>query len=196
MLFRSSLSAYSPEFVSNQQTSVSGTPSKSGSATPYSVTYTLSSAISITNGAYYQVTGNTNPLYNGLWATSSSTTASSTTLILTYPYDPGTWSTATTTNIAASSLNSATTTQLGINRPFDSFQQDSLEIGFAAGTAGQVVTKISTTRATGHDFLNIGTGGYNTTNYPSVIYGNPVLSPDATKQTLEEGVGQIGRAHV
>jgi hypothetical protein len=186
-----SLSSYSPEFVSNQLISVSGTPSKSGSSTPYSVTFTLSSAMSITNGAYYQVTGNTNPLYNGLYATSSSTTASSTTLILTYPYDPGTWSTSTTTYIAASSLNSATTTQLGINRPFDSFQQDSLEIGFASGTAAQVVTKISTTRATGHDFLNIGTGGYNTTNYPSVIYGNPVLSPDYTKQVLEEGVGRV-----
>ena len=34
-----------------------------------------------------------------------------------------------------------------------------------------ITTNISTTRATGHDFLNIGTGGYNTSNFPNNIYG-------------------------
>ena len=34
-----------------------------------------------------------------------------------------------------------------------------------------ITTSISTTRATGHDFLNIGTGGYNTSNFPNNIYG-------------------------
>jgi len=34
-----------------------------------------------------------------------------------------------------------------------------------------ITTNISTTRASGHDFLNIGTGGYNTSNFPNNIYG-------------------------
>jgi hypothetical protein len=37
-----------------------------------------------------------------------------------------------------------------------------------------ITTNISTTRATGHDFLNIGTGGYNTSNFPNNIYGESV----------------------
>ena len=37
--------------------------------------------------------------------------------------------------------------------------------------AGTVTVGISTLRANGHDFDKIGTGGFNTTNYPSIIYG-------------------------
>ncbi len=40
--------------------------------------------------------------------------------------------------------------------------------------SGLITTNISTTRATGHDFLNIGTGGYNTSNFPGNIFGEPV----------------------
>lgn len=39
--------------------------------------------------------------------------------------------------------------------------------------AGEIIVNISTCRATGHDFLDIGTGGYNTTNYPNNIFGSP-----------------------
>lgn len=42
--------------------------------------------------------------------------------------------------------------------------------------SGLITTNISTTRATGHDFLNIGTGGYNTSNFPGNIFGEPVES--------------------
>lgn len=44
-----------------------------------------------------------------------------------------------------------------------------------------ITTNISTTRATGHDFLNIGTGGYNTSNYPNNIYG------ESTESKVESG---------
>jgi hypothetical protein len=44
-----------------------------------------------------------------------------------------------------------------------------------------ITTNISTTRATGHDFLNIGTGGYNTSNFPNNIYG------ESTEAKVESG---------
>lgn len=40
--------------------------------------------------------------------------------------------------------------------------------------SGLITTNISTTRASGHDFLNIGTGGYNSSNFPGNIFGEPV----------------------
>ena len=42
-----------------------------------------------------------------------------------------------------------------------------------AQVAAEVTVDISTCRATGHDFLDIGTGGFNTTNYPNLIFGQP-----------------------
>jgi len=40
--------------------------------------------------------------------------------------------------------------------------------------SGLLTANISTNRVTSHDFLNIGTGGFNTSNYPNNIYGVPV----------------------
>ena len=48
-----------------------------------------------------------------------------------------------------------------------------LSIGIPAGEPTEITVQISLTRATGHDFSNIGTGGFNTTNYPNVILGEP-----------------------
>jgi hypothetical protein len=48
-----------------------------------------------------------------------------------------------------------------------------LSIGIPADEAAEITVNISLTRATGHDFSNIGTGGFNTTNYPNVILGEP-----------------------
>ena len=48
-----------------------------------------------------------------------------------------------------------------------------LRCGLQAGANGDVTVNISTTRATGHDFLNVGSGGFNTSNYPNVIFGAP-----------------------
>jgi hypothetical protein len=54
-----------------------------------------------------------------------------------------------------------------------------LSIGIPAAEPTEITVNISLTRATGHDFSNIGTGGFNTTNYPNVILGQP--SQDKTK---------------
>jgi len=66
-----------------------------------------------------------------------------------------------------------------------------LRAGYLQGAAAQITTRISTCRVTAHDLLDIGTGGYNTTNYPYQIYGNPYQKADQTKEVLEETVGRV-----
>ena len=48
-----------------------------------------------------------------------------------------------------------------------------LRAGLQAGEPATITINISTCRATGHDFLDIGTGGFNTSNYPNVLFGEP-----------------------
>ena len=47
--------------------------------------------------------------------------------------------------------------------------------GLAANSTAEITVAISLLRATGHDFTQIGTGGYNTSNYPNVILGDPLI---------------------
>jgi hypothetical protein len=63
--------------------------------------------------------------------------------------------------------------------------------GLPAGSTGQITVKISTCRATGHDFLDIGTGGYNTTNYPTTIYGNPAQTAQQSNEVVEQLKGRV-----
>ena len=79
----------------------------------------------------------------------------------------------------------------GISRPMNSTVAQPLRAGYLAGTAAQITTRISTCRCSAHDLLDIGTGGYNTTNYPYQIYGNPYQKADQTKEVLEETVGRV-----
>jgi hypothetical protein len=59
------------------------------------------------------------------------------------------------------------------------------------GAEGTLTIRISLTRVTGHDLLDIGTGSYADTNYPNEIYGPPVNSPDPAKETVERDVGRV-----
>jgi hypothetical protein len=183
-----SMTYYSPSFGFGASATVSGTPSKTGTG-PYTVTFALGTSISIVTGAYYRVTGNTNPLYNGYWPTTSATGTAST-IVLTYQFNPGTWSTATTTKITKESTVGSSSS-LGISKPFSLSGSTTLRAGYPSGSAGQITVRISTTRATGHDFLDIGTGGFDTTNYPNQIYGNPSIPASAANQVVEETVGRV-----
>ena len=69
-------------------------------------------------------------------------------------------------------------------------QSVNLRANLAAGETGTLTVSISTCRATGHDFLDIGTGGFNTTNYPNVIYGDP-QSPVQAQEVDERGKGRV-----
>jgi hypothetical protein len=154
----------------------------------YSVVLTVASQlVAPPTGRWYKVTGNTNPLYNGMYYCVAS---SLTSITLGYPYNPGTWSTSTTTYIAGE-VTYATSQSLGISKPFNSSSATTIRLGYPIGTPAQITQRISTCRATGHDFLDIGTGGYSTTNYPTSIYGNPVLSRQQAQEVQEDGVGRV-----
>jgi hypothetical protein len=63
--------------------------------------------------------------------------------------------------------------------------------GLPSGSTGQITVKISTCRVTGHDFLDIGTGGYNTSNYPTTIYGNAAQAASQSNEVVEEFKGRV-----
>jgi len=153
---------------------------------PYTVELNHAGGTAATTSAWYYVSGNTNVLYNGFYFCTASTTSS---ITLQYAYDPGTWSTATTTTVDIA-VTFGTTTTLGIGAPFSTVSAPTLRIGYPGVTPGQVTTRISTNRATGHDFLDIGTGSYSTTNYPYQIYGNPAQSRIQSNEIREDGVGR------
>ena len=62
--------------------------------------------------------------------------------------------------------------------------------GLKNGALGNVTVNISTCRATGHDFLDIGTGGFNSSNYPNVIFGEPGEKQEAN-EVVEKGKGRV-----
>ena len=159
----------------------------------YYVTYTIPTQTTglPQAGTYWTVTGNATAGYNGTFTVTAST---STTITLAYLTDPGSYGAGTTTLTPVvfiqKELLNGTTSQLGLSKPFASDSAATLRIGYPAGTAAQITTRISTCRATGHDFLDIGTGSYSTTNYPYQIYGNPTQSRQQSNEVYEEGVGR------
>ena len=165
-----------------------GAPVGSG-ISQYTVAFTITAATLVAN-AWYQVTGNTNPLINGIWQFTG-TGGSNTTITLNYPSNPGTPGTNYSTTFIAREITTSAVSTLGLGKPFATTVTQSLRVGYAAASAGQIITNISTCRATGHDFLSIGTGGYNTSNYPNTIYGNPSIPAAPSQQILEETVGRV-----
>jgi hypothetical protein len=67
---------------------------------------------------------------------------------------------------------------------------NTLRAGLRAGATGDVTVNISTCRATAHDFLNVGTGGFNTSNYPNVIFGLP-REKNQAKEVDERTKGRV-----
>ena len=63
---------------------------------------------------------------------------------------------------------------------------------FIAGNKGEITIAISLLRATGHDFTQIGTGGFNDTNYPNVILGDPENSLASSTQMQNPTLAGLG----
>lgn len=62
-----------------------------------------------------------------------------------------------------------------------------LKGGLQAGEDAEITVNISTCRATGHDMLDIGVGGFNTANYPERIFGAPFgTSAISTSDAFDE----------
>ena len=153
----------------------------------YVITFTINTqSIAPTTGVYYNVAGNSNSLYNGYFYCAGSTVSS---ITLYYPYNPYIYGTGSTT--ITKEVTSATSNSLGISKPFNASTNTILRIGYAANAGGQITVRISTCRATGHDFLDIGTGGFITTNYPNQIYGNAVIPANSSNAVVEETLGRV-----
>jgi hypothetical protein len=59
------------------------------------------------------------------------------------------------------------------------------------GASGTLTIRISLTRVTSHDLLEIGTGSYADTNYPNEIYGPSVNGINESQETEERDVGRV-----
>ena len=70
--------------------------------------------------------------------------------------------------------NISTYVGTGITQAFNA-DDEVVRCGLDAGATAEITISISLCRATGHDFTQIGTGGFNTSNYPNVILGDPEL---------------------
>jgi hypothetical protein len=66
-----------------------------------------------------------------------------------------------------------------------------LKAGITANQAGNITVRISTMRVTGHDMLNVGTGGYADSKYPNDLYGPPNNPPDTSLEVQEVGKGRV-----
>jgi hypothetical protein len=61
-----------------------------------------------------------------------------------------------------------------------------LKAGLQSGEAANITVNISTCRATSHDFLDIGTGGFNDTNYPDRTFGAPKNTPVNDENAIDQ----------
>lgn len=66
-----------------------------------------------------------------------------------------------------------------------------LNIGVASNSLSEIKTRISLLRATGHDFVDVGTGGYADTRIPNDLYGPPINRPQQSKEISESGPARV-----
>jgi len=80
----------------------------------------------------------------------------------------------------------------GLTKDLSTFSDTvTFRAGPQAGQAADITVGISTLRATSHDMLDIGSGSFQSTNYPAEIYGAPQISPDQSKEVVEENKGRV-----
>jgi hypothetical protein len=90
-----------------------------------------------------------------------------------------------------SNNNNYSGSAVGLNSALTTASATTFRGGLPAGSTGAITVKISTCRVTGHDFLDIGTGGYNTTNYPTTIFGNPAQAAQQSSEVIEQLKGRV-----
>lgn len=70
-------------------------------------------------------------------------------------------------------------------------QGTNLKIGAPALMGAEITTRISLLRVTGHDFVDIGTGGYATTRIPNDLYGPPIQKPNQGREVSQQGAARV-----
>jgi len=63
--------------------------------------------------------------------------------------------------------------------------------GIGAGQPASITVKISTLRATSHDMVDVGTGGYASSKIPNDLYGPPLQGPYPSQETKAIGKGVV-----
>lgn len=79
----------------------------------------------------------------------------------------------------------------GLAEGFTVTRSTNIRAGLPSNAPAEITVNISTCRATSHDFLDVGSGGFNSTNYPNSLLGSPVVDPDPTKIVVEETQGRV-----
>ena len=83
----------------------------------------------------------------------------------------------------------------GIHSPMTGYTGSSgsptFRVGLTSTEPASITVFVSTARASNHDFLDIGTGGFNTTNFPNVIYGDATTASSQTNETVEKLKGRV-----
>ena len=85
-------------------------------------------------------------------------------------------------------------TEISITGPGSDFLFDmntALDPRHVAGEIIGITTTFSTVRATGHDFLQVGSGGFDDSNYPNNVYGQPINTPSSSAIVKEVGTGRV-----
>ena len=109
--------------------------------------------------------------------------------------DRGDYATVELNELAASNINSNnglyTGSGIAADLRFNPAATRTVPLSLQDNEPATITVGISTLRANGHDFDKIGTGGFNTTNYPSIIYGQPTLSANQGAEVNERGKGRV-----
>jgi hypothetical protein len=79
----------------------------------------------------------------------------------------------------------------GIAEAFPTVEKITLRAGIMKDSTAEITVNISTCRATGHDFLDVGTGGFSTTNYPNNLLGIPAQPANPSNEVREETQGRV-----
>jgi len=111
--------------------------------------------------------------------------------ILSYA-DRGTYGTIEiedVTNINDAALGDAVVA-VGLQSSVQSSDAITLRVGLNSNENAGLTVNISVCRATGHDFNDIGSGGFNTSNYPSKIFGAP-QDPIQAHEVQERDKGRV-----
>jgi len=109
--------------------------------------------------------------------------------------DRGDYATVQLNDLPASNINSVgglfSASGLAESIIFSGNATRTIPLSLQDGESASITVGISTLRANGHDFDKIGTGGFNTTNYPSIIYGDPVKPAAQANEVNERGKGRV-----
>ena len=151
----------------------------------------------VTDGRKYKIETLGNTDWNAVAGTSGETYAQGDIIVPQAASVAGTTGQVSDQGAAIITLNSFPTSnitgqfELGISEALPNVETN-LFAALQEDTTAEITIAISLCRATGHDFTQIGSGGFNDSNYPNVLLGPPVGSLAASYADSEDAEsGQV-----